>query len=224
MPTHPELHICSSLPASPGSGKIIITQMLRNQDTKCLFHVFFKSLHSPPPRPLLPLLLPLGCWECWIYLVSALLYVSAPSGQIFPLQLWPPPQDPPLSSYLLPELLCQHMALVPIWNAGQTHFLGPGPAPALSCPALVGIPTVAPILPVNPTGSPPEPQHSSAFNSVDPPSFLPISPTSASLVLPGEAQLNHLPFVGKRQHQPAGRLRSGGHLGRIMPDFSRVNL
>lgn len=130
-------------------------------------------------------------------LCSALLYVSAPSGQIFPLQLWPLPQDLPLSSYLLPELLCQHMALVPIWNAAQTHFLGPGPAPALSCPTLVGIPTVAPILPVNPTGSPPEPQHSSAFNSLDPPSFLPIPPTSASLVLPGEAQLNHPPLWAK---------------------------
>ncbi|KAF3822662.1 hypothetical protein GH733_008036, partial [Mirounga leonina] len=55
------------------------------------------------------------------------------------------------------------------------------------------------------------PQHNSAFSSLDPPSFLPIPPTSASLVLPMEALLYHLPFVGKRQHQQAGRLRSTGH-------------
>ena len=64
--------------------------------------------------------------------------------------------------------------------------------------------------------APQEPQHSSVFSSPDPPSFLPILPTSASLVLPMEAQLNHLPFVGKRQHQPptstnrTRRLGSGG--------------
>lgn len=89
---------------------------------------------------------------------------------------------------------------------------------SLSCPALDRIPRTASILPVSPTGSPPKPQYSSVFCSLDPPGFLP----SLSLFsAPQEGSAEPLPLCGQKA-APAGRLGSGGHLGRMIPDFSRV--
>lgn len=107
------------------------------------------SRPSTSPRASLFLLLSLGGWGHWPYLVSVLLCNSAPSGQTSP--LWCS-----LSVVLLCLLmctLCPHRALLPNLNLCQTHILLLGPTPAPLCPALDRNPGMTLILPISLTTS-----------------------------------------------------------------------
>lgn len=208
--------------------KSLLTLSSINQFSPVSIQEGFGTLSSSNPHFSTAMILPRShsfiqqILTSWLYLVSVLLCLSirwpgsSPTVVAAATRLFP-------SSHSLPVTLLTQGTGAPL-ECWSDPFPGTKTCPPLSLALLWGEFLERPLFYLSIPLAPQEPQHSSVFSSLDPPSFLPILTTSASLVLPMEAQLNHLPFVGKRQHQPAERLRSGGHLGRIMPDFSRVDL
>lgn len=173
--------------------------------------------HPLSHRPLLSLLLPLGWWRTWLYLVSVALYISAPTDQTFPLWEQPLPTGPFHALLCAPRVAVSTQGTGAILNCGQICFLDP--LTLLSFAYLGKKSWNGPNSDCYPTDSPHIPQHpmplwgsglprplplgpSSLLSSLDL-SFLPLQPSPPQLLrsFPPRPSWTHLLFVGKSNTQ-----------------------